>query len=133
MWSSWKTYFVFFYSFLNNFLRGIFKPEPDTRFKLSHQDNGLVRDSVETTLFPVKVDMNFSIEIEYANENIILRKQGSNGLYDLICGLPITAPDKLLIKIVDEIDNEIVQTYTYEKGDFIDYKKINDDHSLFVK
>lgn len=115
--------FVFFYNFVVNTMKSIFRPIPDMRYKFFTKDE-TVCDSLGANLFPLLLDSAYFIEIESNNKIIKLLTFPSINNKILICGLPIIAYTDLKISVIDSLCNESVCVFEYKKGEFIEYSKI---------
>jgi hypothetical protein len=123
--------FVAIWTLIVNSLASIFRPLPDMRYKFL-LDKSFVSDSdkEKNTLCPVHLVEDFGIEIEIDGKIQPLLSFKKEGNKLSLCGLPVVAHHNMKIIITDTLLNETLETYSYNKGQIINYSKIIDSHNL---
>jgi hypothetical protein len=117
------------YTLIFNLLKNVFRPLPDMRYKFLLK-NELVSDSLDNVLFPfnLKSDINIEIEVEGKIIKLLSFEKTDNRIS--LCGLPLIANMNMTINIIDTIDNECLNSYKYNKGEFINYDNIFTENKL---
>lgn len=129
---NWLEIFFMVYNCLSKLIRKLFKIHPDTRYKFTLEDY-LVINEVNKKVAPVFINSDFFIEVFVGGQelNIIAFKKSSNII--AISGLPLVSVEDTKINIVDNLLDELLFTFHFKKGEFIDYRKIsNECDGLFI-
>ena len=128
----WVDFFILMYTFVTNTLKSIFRSPPDIRYKLFLEDD-LVKDSLDVKMIPVFINRDHHIEIETKTERLCILSISKTAEKKGFCGLPILAHVDLTLHIIDIIDDEVIGSFDYKKGDFINYSEISNKHDIFIK
>lgn len=119
------------YNLIVNTLKSIFRPLPDMRYKFELKDN-IVINSLDNMLFPLhlKEDYNIEIEIDGKLKTTLGFENGGNKIS--LCGLPIVAYSNLTLNIIDTLDGECIKSYSYDKGEIINYMLIFKENDILL-
>lgn len=114
-------------TFLMNTLKSIFKPDPDLRYKFYlDKKKKLVKNKLDTELCHVKITDSYEIEVHVDDEKINLFNKDNH-----YCGLPIIAVKRTKIVMIDAFNGSVIDTFSYEKGELVNYTEIHEKHELF--
>ena len=127
---TWFEIFLMIYNFVVNTLRGIFKPQPDTRYKFNLVED-LVVNEFSYKLSPLFLNSDYFLEIEVGDKKLNLLAFSKTSNIAAICGLPIIALGETKINVIDTFSDELISSFTYSKGEFIDYSDIYKKCDLF--
>lgn len=123
--------FIFAWNFFLNFLKSIFKPAPDTRYKLFFE-NGLIKHNAnDANMIPVCLNQDYSLEFKHNGKIVNIFKVSDGNGNEMLFGLPIFCTFDLTISLIDNCLFEQIESKSFKRGDFIDYKSIFDGHMLF--
>lgn len=116
-----KDMIILIFGFFINIMKSIFKPDADLRYRL-HLDDNIIKDKVSTNMIPLKASKYFNVHITVDNKKIDIFHIDSH-----YCGLPIVSSGETVIEIFNVLEDEVIGKYSFNKNEFIDYKKINDE------
>lgn len=128
---TWFEIFLMVYHFIVNTLRGIYKPQPDTRYKLKLEGDFIV-NSFGDKLSSVLLNSDFFLEVEVDDTKLKFPTFSKNSNVIAICGLPLVSLGETKINVIDNISDEIVCSFNYKNGEFINYVEISKKCNIFV-